>query len=120
MVNSSVRIERSNRKVRITKKNERKPKKNENFITKVRATMAMLMVNYIAYDDDVFYFFDVAGIDHQLLMMNLIVMVRTRSENVIDFDYYLVEIVCDDDDDDDFYDDDDVCEISSFFSFFYV
>jgi hypothetical protein len=65
VVNSSVRIERSNGKVRITKKkNEQKPNRNENFITKVRGMMAMLMVKYIVYDDDVSYFFDVVDIDH--------------------------------------------------------
>ncbi len=79
--------------------------------------LAMLMVNYIVYDDDVSYFFDVFDIDHQLLMM----MMMLKLVNAIDFDYYLVEIVCDDDDDDfcgD--DDDDVYEIFSFSSFFYV
>jgi len=87
--------------------------------------MAMLMMNCIVYDDDVSYFCDVVDIDHQLVVMtmtNLIVMVMLKLVNVIDFDYYLVETVCDDDDDDfcgdD--DDDDVYEISSFFSFFYV
>ncbi len=88
--------------------------------------MAILMVNYIVYDDDVFYFFDVVYIDHHLMLMkNWSVMVMKKSVNEIeidfDYDYYLVEIVFDDDDDD--YcddDDDDVCEISSSFSFFYV
>jgi hypothetical protein len=79
--------------------------------------MAMLMVNYIVYDDDVSYFFDVFDIDHQLLMM----MMMLKLVNAIDFDYYLVEIVCDDDDDDFCGDgDDDVYEIFSFSSFFYV
>jgi hypothetical protein len=111
-------------KCALQKRTRKKPKKNENFITKVRATMAMLMMNYVVYGDDVFYFSDVVDFDHQLLMMtmmNLIVMVRMRSVivnvNVIDFDYYLAEIVCDDDDD--FYYGD-VCEISSFSSFSYV
>jgi hypothetical protein len=123
VVNSYICIKRSNRNVRITKKRTRKrPKRNENFITTVRVMMAILMVNYIVYDDDVSYFSDVVDIDHQSLMMNVIVMVMMTSVNMIDFDfdYYLVEIVSDDDDDfcDD--DDDDACEISSFSSFFCV
>jgi hypothetical protein len=129
VVNSYICIKRSNRNVRITKKRTRKrPKRNENFITTVRVMMAILMVNYIVYDDDVSYFSDVVDIDHQSLMMNVIVMVMMTSVNMIDFDFdygsdydcYLAEIVSDDDDDfcDD--DDDDACAISSFSSFFYV
>jgi hypothetical protein len=113
VVTSFVRIERSNRKVRVTKRNE---KRNENFITKVRAMMAMLMMKNIFYNDDVFYFFDVVDIDHRLLTM----MMMMKSVNVNDFDYYRVVIVCDDDDDFCDGDDDDVYEISSSFSFSYL
>ncbi len=87
--------------------------------------MAILMVNYIVYDDDVFYFFDVVDIDHHSNWSVMVMMMKSVNEIEIDFDYCLVEIVSDDDgdfcggdDDDD--DDDDFCAISSSFSFFYV
>ncbi len=107
------------------RRKENEEQKSKVFITKVRVMMAILMVNYIVYDDDVFYFFDVVDIDHHsMLTKNSNVMAMRKSVIVIvigfDFDYCRVEIVFDDDDD--FCDDDgdDVCEISSSFSFSYV
>jgi hypothetical protein len=108
-----------------TKEGEKFRKQAKIFITKIRAMMATLTMNYVVCDDNVSYVFDVVDIDRlvlRLVVMNLIVTVMIDWVNVIDFDYYFVEIVCDDDDDDDFCDDDDdvVYEISFFSSFSYV
>ena len=107
------------------RREENEERKSKIFITKVRVMMAILMVNYVVYDDDVSYFFDVVGMDHHsMLTKNLNVMVMRKLVIVIvieiDFDYCLVEIVFDDDDD--FCDDDggDVCETSFSFSSSYV
>lgn len=65
-VNSSIHNERSNTKMCITKTKMKKKdfrKQTKIFITKIREMMAMLMMNYVVYDDDVSYVFDVANID---------------------------------------------------------
>ena len=75
--------------------------------------IGMMTTNYVVCDDDVSCVYDVVDIDRHLSMLKMIQWV-----NVIDFDYYRVEIVCDDNDDDDDNDGDNVYETFSFFSFY--